>query len=81
MAVSAAQIVVTTATALNTASQDGTYLAIKNGSAVIALGPSTVAIGTGRTVAVSGEVQVWLKPGDVLYAVCATTSTVEVLRT
>lgn len=82
MAVSAAQIAVgTAATALNTASQDGVYLAIKNGAAVINLGPSGVTIGTGRSVAASAEVQVWLKPGDVLFAVCGTSSTVEVLRT
>lgn len=81
MAVSAAQVVVTTATALNSASSDGTYLSIKNGATIIALGPSNVAIGTGRTVAATAEVQVWLKPGDVLFAVCGTTSTVEVLRT
>jgi len=82
MAVSSAQVSVTTsATALNTASTDGGYLVIKNGAAVIYLGASNVTSGTGLSVATTASVTVYLKPGDVLYGICATSSTVEVLRT
>lgn len=81
MAVTAARVTVnTTAVALNTASTSGMTLTIKNGATAVDLGPSTVTSGGGLSV-VSATVTVPLDPGDVLYAICGTSSTVEVLRT
>lgn len=82
MAVSAARVTVaTSAVALNTAGPGGNTLVIKNGAAVISLGPSTVTTGTGFDVAAAATVTVDLDAGDVLFAICATTSDVQVLRT
>jgi hypothetical protein len=84
MAVSAARVTVSTsAVALNTASTDGTTLVIKNGAQGIDLGASGVTAGAGLSVAASVQVTVFLKPGDVLYAIRSggTDSVVEVLRT
>lgn len=82
MAISAARVTVaTTAVALNTASSSGQVLLITNGSAAVDLGDDTVASGAGYEVAASGTVTVDIKPGDVLYAICGTTSDVQVLRT
>ncbi len=85
MAVSAQRITVSTsAVALNTASQDGTVLVLKNTSANAAdLGASTVAATTGFDLAASATVTVWLKPGDILYAIrsAAADATIAVVRT
>lgn len=75
MAVSAARITVSTsALALNTASNDGTTLVIKNldGTNGADLGASTVTAGAGFPLpgaATPVAVTVNLKPGDVLYAI------------
>lgn len=82
MAVSSERITVgASATALNAAGTAGQTILIKNGAAVVDLGPSSVTSGTGFSVAVSGTTTVDLKAGDVLFAICATSSIVEVLRT
>lgn len=82
MAVSVERVTVeTTAVALNPAGTGGTILRIKNGAAAIDLGGSGVTAGTGFEVAASGEVTVELDSGDVLYAICATSSVVQVMRT
>lgn len=85
MAVSAAQVVVaTSATALNSPDTDtvgGTTLIITNGAAAIALGASGVTTGTGFTLAANaGPIAMQLGPGEQLFAICGTTSTVQVLR-
>lgn len=72
MAVTAQKFTVSNvALALNTASQDGTYLTIKNTDAanLADLGPSTVTAGNGFSLGTSTTVTVFLKPGDVLYAI------------
>ena len=72
----------TSATALNTAGTAGTTLTIKNGAAAIDLGGSGVTNGGGLSVAASASVgPLSVDPGDVLFAICATSSVVEVLRT
>ena len=82
MAVSAARVTVSTsAIALNTAEAGGGRLYIKNGAAVVDLGPSTITNGTGLSLAAAAVVEVELDPGDVLFAISATSSIVEVLRT
>lgn len=82
MAVSAARVTVgTSAVALNTASTGGQCLRIKNGAVVVALGPSTVTTTNGLDVAISGELTVELDAGDVLFAVSASSSVVQVLTT
>lgn len=82
MAVSAARVTVgTSAVALNTASTSGQCLRIKNGGVVVALGPSTVTTTNGLDVAISGELTVELDAGDVLFAVSASSSVVQVLTT
>lgn len=82
MAVSAERVTVeTTAVALNTASTGGLNLHITNGAAAIDLGASTVTSGAGLAVAASGTLTIQLDPGDVLYAISATSSVVQVLRT
>jgi archaellum component FlaG (FlaF/FlaG flagellin family) len=83
MAVSAQRVSVTsTPVALNTASTAGLVLLVKNvGAAAVDLGASSVASGAGFDLAASATVEVSLDPGDVLYAVTGTTSTVAVLRT
>jgi nitrous oxide reductase len=81
MAVSTRRVTVTTtAVALNTASTSGLCLRIKNGAAIVALGPSTVTAANGYEVAVAAEVTVELDPGDVLFAVSGSTSDVQVLQ-
>ena len=82
MAVSASRVTVaTSAMALNTAEPGGGRLVIKNGAAVIDLGPAGVTNGTGMSVAAAAVLTIELDPGDVLFAICATSSIVEVLRT
>lgn len=82
MAVSAERVTVeTTAVALNTASTGGASLRITNGAAAIDIGASGVTSGAGLSVAASGVLTVELDPGDVLFAICATSSVVQVLRT
>lgn len=85
MAITAAQVAVaTSAVALNAAETDtvgGTTLLIINGAAAIALGPSNVTTGTGFTLAANaGPVTVELGSGEQLFAISATSSTVQVLR-
>lgn len=86
MAVSAAQVTVTTsATALNTASTSGQWLVIANqAGAAVFLGPSNVTTATGLSVAASSTLAttVFLAPGEVLYGIVTTgTQVVHVLRT
>jgi predicted transcriptional regulator len=71
MAISAQRFTVSTsAVALNTASQDGTRLIIKNTSANAAdLGASTVTAAAGFDLATGATVTITLKAGDVLYAI------------
>lgn len=84
MAVTAAQVAVgTSAVALNTDTDTvgGTILIIINGAAAVALGPSNVTTGTGFTLAVNaGPITVELGSGEQLFAICGTTSTLQVLR-
>lgn len=80
MAVSHATVTVaTTAIALNTASTSGQQLYIFNGSEAIFLGSSSVTTSTGPQLAASGTLVLDVKPGDVVYAICATSSSVKVL--
>lgn len=82
MAVSAARVTVeTTAVALNSVAAGGTTLRVKNGAAVVSLGDSGVTTTTGFDLAVSGELVVELESGEQLFAICATSSNVQVLRT
>lgn len=82
MAISAARVTVgTSAVALNTASASGQNLRIKNGAALVALGASGVTTATGLEVAINGELAVDLDAGDVLFAICASSSVVQVLIT
>lgn len=82
MAVTSAQITVTTTpVALSTADVSGNRITIMNGSAVIYLGNSAVTTTTGLAVNSLAVLTVELDPGDVLYAVCATSSAASVLRT
>jgi hypothetical protein len=72
MAISFARVTVsTTAAALNTAGVDGQRLAIKNTHATDALilGDSSVAAGTGYSLAAGATLQLELKPGDVVYGI------------
>lgn len=80
MAVShAIKTVATTAVALNTAGTAGQTLYIFNGAADVFLGASNVTASTGIKLAAAGSLTLEVKPGDVLYAICATTSDVGVL--
>ena len=82
MAVTGARVTVgTSAVALNTVSTGGQCLRIKNGAAVVSLGASGVTTVNGFDLAVSGEMTVELDGGDVLFAICATSSVVHVLTT
>lgn len=82
MAVTAERVTVgTSAVALNTAGTGAMSLRIKNGAAAIDVGASGVTSGAGLEVAASGELTVEVDSGDVLYAICATSSVVQVLRT
>jgi hypothetical protein len=84
MSVTAERVAVTdVATALNTASTGGLTLLVTNGAAAVDLGGSDVVTAEGFNVDAAGTARVALKPGDVLFAVCADTgtSTVQVLRT
>lgn len=81
-AVSTGSVSVTNAaTALNTASTEGSTLLIQNGATAIAVGGSTITATTGPIVAISGSLTIQLKPGQVLYGITASsTSTVLVLQ-
>lgn len=82
MAVTAARVTVgTSAVALNTASPGGERLVIKNGAAIIALGPAGVTTGTGFELAAAATIEVELDSGDVLFAICGTSSIVQILGT
>lgn len=82
MAVSAARVTVgTSAVALNTPGTGGQTLDIKNGAAIVSLGASDVTTATGLDVAASGTLRVELDAGDVLFAICGTSSVVQVLIT
>jgi len=75
MAISAQRITVsTTAVALNTGTQDGGYLTVKNldGTNGADLGTSAVTAGAGFPLpgsATPAAVTIFVKPGDVLYAI------------
>lgn len=82
MAVTAERVTVgTTAVALNIASTGGMHLRLTNGVGAIYLGTTGVTSGTGLSLGPINELNVELDPGDVLYAICATSSIVQVLRT
>jgi hypothetical protein len=83
MAISNAQVSVTTAaTALNTAA--GGWLrmrvALPTGGTTVYLGKSDVTSSNGCVLAAGTHIDVTLAPGDVLYAISGSTSTVHVLR-
>lgn len=85
MAVSSAQVVVaTSAVVLNPAETDtvgGTTLILKGITADVALGASNVTMATGLVLTAGGTpVLVELGSGEQLYAICATSATVHVLR-
>lgn len=84
MAITAARVTAsTTAVALNTASDAGLTLVLKNTSANAAdLGPSTVSAAAGFDLAAGATLTVPVKPGDVLYAIRsgASDATIAVLR-
>lgn len=71
--------VATTAVALNTAGSSGQPLYISNGAAIVYLGASDVTTTTGVALAANAAVTLQLDAGDVLYAICATSSDVGVL--
>lgn len=81
MAVTASRITVgTSAVALNSANTSGTRLIVKNGAAVISLGgTSGVTTSTGYDMAASAELAIDVDSGDVVYAICGTSSNVQVL--
>lgn len=85
MAVSSAQVVVaTSAVALNPAESDtvgGSTLIIKAVTADVALGASNVSMATGLVLTAGGlPFPIELGYGEQLYAICATSATVHVLR-
>lgn len=85
MAVSSAQVVVGASavelSAAESGAVSGSKLVITNGAAVVFLGDAGVTTATGLSVAVNATLTVPLNDGERLYAICATTSTVSVLRT
>ena len=82
MAVTAAQVAVTdTATALNTAGTGGASLLVSAQSAGVFVGPSTVTTSNGLELPNGTPVAIDIDTGDVLYAIHATSATVEVLTT
>lgn len=85
MAVTAAQVAVAnTAVALNPAETDtvsGSRLLIKTVGADVALGPSGVTTSNGFVLTASANpITVELGGGEQLFAICATSATVHVLR-
>lgn len=85
MAISSAQVAVaTSAVALNPAESDtvgGTTLILKAVTADVALGASNVTTATGLVLTAGGSpITVELGFGEQLYAICATSATVHVLR-
>lgn len=83
MAISGAQVTVTTSpTALNTAG-DGGFVTVSNASAAITVGSSTVAANAGLVLGISTvPVVVPVKQGQVLYGIVASsTATLSVLIT
>lgn len=53
------------------------FMTISNAAgAIVYLGTSTVATGTGYGLAASGSVQIWLHPDEALYGLAATGSQV-----
>ena len=82
MAVSAARVTVgAAAVALNTASPSGMTLTITNGAQLISVGPAGVTTANGFDIAANAERTIELDAGDVLFAVSAGSSDVQVLRT
>jgi hypothetical protein len=81
MAVSHASVTVaTSAIALNTAGTAGQTLYIFNGSVDIFLGASDVTTSTGVKLAANGSLTLHdVKPGDTVYAISGSSSTVAVL--
>lgn len=82
MAVSGAQIAVTSAaTALNTAG-DGGFVTVSAASATLTVGSSTVAANLGLVMLTTTlPVVIPIKQGQVLYAITATTANLSVLIT
>lgn len=82
MAVSGAQVAVTSsATALNTAG-DGGFVTVSNASAAVTVGSSTVVANAGLVLgATTVPVVIPVKQGQVLYAITATTANLSVLIT
>lgn len=86
MAVSSAQVTVTTTAqelSQNEADGDGhaTLLLSNNGSVDLYVGPSGVTTGTGFKVAAGASLSVDLSPGERLFGVTGSSSSVHVLRT
>lgn len=82
MAVTASQVAVTdSATALNTATTVGLSLQVSAQSTGVFVGPSGVTTSNGLELPNGTPVAVELDAGDVLYAIHATSATVEVLTT
>jgi hypothetical protein len=54
---------------------------MSNSGAIVYLGGAGVTTGNGVALADGASLTLWLFPGDRLYAVCATTSTLSVLQT
>lgn len=82
MAVTAEQASVgTTATALNAAATAGMTLTLRAGAAGVFVGPSGVTTTSGLELPNGTPLAINIDPGDVLYAVHASSATVQVLRT
>lgn len=85
MAISSAQVTVATSAVELSGAESGpvvgSTLVITNGAAVVFLGDATVTDATGLSLAANATLTVKLNNGERLYAICATTSTVSVLRT
>lgn len=82
MAVTAEQVSVgTTAVALNAAANTGLSLVLRAGTTGVFVGPSGVTTTNGLELSSGTPLAIDLDPGDVLYAVHASSATVHVLRT
>jgi hypothetical protein len=85
VAVSSEQITVeTSAVELSSAESGavaGSKIMVTNGAAVVFLGGSGVTTLTGLSLAANATLTVELNHGERLYAICATSSDVSVLRT
>lgn len=80
MAISTEQVTVETeAVALNASQTGGGRLYLFNDGAAVFLGPADVTAATGVQLADAASLVLEIDPGDVLYAISATSSVVSVL--